>query len=251
MNKEHIKREITNLLDAINEQVAVINSHQHNIPQIELDIVTENLRKLYQSFALLNKYNQMPQAEAKPAKEPSAPSHNVDKAEKEAPSSSLKEEKAKTSEEKSEEIKADASVSEEKSSDATNKKTEAETTKSESPDLFSEAKTMSDKFKNDTKSINEKIAQNIVDRTLASKIKKSPIADLKAAIGINEKFLFINELFGGDLAAYNEAVDKLNAFQSIEEAANLLENLHQKRKWQEDSPAFLMLSELVSRRYMT
>ena len=37
------------------------------------------------------------------------------------------------------------------------------------------------------------------DRSLAAKLQQNPVQDLKAAIGINDKFLFVNELFGGSM----------------------------------------------------
>ena len=45
--------------------------------------------------------------------------------------------------------------------------------------------------------------------------------DLKDAIGINEKFLFINELFDGNLQDYSEALNKLNAFENLQSAENI------------------------------
>lgn len=280
MTKEQIKREIENLQEAVYEQSQIILKHKQQIPQIELDIILDNLRKLYQAYAVLNKLNNTVSeadsvTEEKPDtskgaqqeknQEPFVP--NLPKeAYKETPQESLKDIPAETNteEEKAHQKKAVESTQkdtnkEEKTIETEKKeekpkvaeeKVEQSEDKDTSPDLFSETVTMSDKFKNDTKSINEKIAQSLVDRTLASKIKKSPIADLKAAIGVNEKFRFIGELFDGNFASYNETIDKLNSFNNIEEAAKYLEILLGKYKWKSDMPAFVMLSELIGRRYM-
>jgi len=57
-NKELLKEVISQILEAICEQEAVIKKYKGHIPQIELDLIMENIRKLYENFQFLNKYNQ-------------------------------------------------------------------------------------------------------------------------------------------------------------------------------------------------
>lgn len=45
---------------------------------------------------------------------------------------------------------------------------------------------------------------------ISQKLSESPILDLTKALGLNEKFLFINELFGGDAAKFKAAIDVFN-----------------------------------------
>ncbi|MBE0640698.1 MAG: hypothetical protein IH599_01600, partial [Bacteroidales bacterium] len=49
--------EIAFLLEAIVEQTETIGRHGGKIPQIELDLVKENLRKLYEAYHRLDKDN--------------------------------------------------------------------------------------------------------------------------------------------------------------------------------------------------
>ena len=46
--------------------------------------------------------------------------------------------------------------------------------------------------------------------SIAERMQKSSISNIREAIGINEKFLFINELFNGDLGRYNKILDDIN-----------------------------------------
>ena len=47
-------------------------------------------------------------------------------------------------------------------------------------------------------------------RDMASELRRGePVADLRNAIGINDKFLLIRDLFGGDGEAYEEAIAKM------------------------------------------
>ena len=56
--------------------------------------------------------------------------------------------------------------------------------------------------------------------------------DLKTAISLNDKMIFIKDLFNGYNLAYSEAVEIINRFESFEAADNfLLKNYAQKNNW--------------------
>jgi hypothetical protein len=58
--------------------------------------------------------------------------------------------------------------------------------------------TIGDKFQNNEKNfVNENLGKNKENKDLTSRLQSKPITDLRASIGINEKFLFIKELFKG------------------------------------------------------
>lgn len=45
---------------------------------------------------------------------------------------------------------------------------------------------------------------------ISQKLSEAPIEDLSKALGLNEKFLYINELFGGNAAKFKAAIDVFN-----------------------------------------
>lgn len=47
-------------------------------------------------------------------------------------------------------------------------------------------------------------------------------ADIRQQIGVNDKYLFISELFGNNKEAYEEVISEINTFDSGEEAVNWL-----------------------------
>lgn len=116
-------------------------------------------------------------------------------------------------------------------------------------DLFAST-TLGDKLKNDTPSINDKITSTRKDFSLADSIHLKPIADLKANIGINEKFQFVNDLFEGSTNDYNEAINHLNNCQNSDEALAALLTLRIQHSWEEDDVSFELLRAYVARRYM-
>lgn len=109
--------------------------------------------------------------------------------------------------------------------------------------------TVGEKFKG-SPSLRDKFSANNQDNSVADKLLKNPVSDLKKSIGINEKFAFINELFDGDLNSYSEAIDKLNNGDNYQQAINFLETeLVEKYNWNGESDAFQKLKNLVMRRF--
>lgn len=75
----------------------------------------------------------------------------------------------------------------------------------------------------------------------------TPIADLTKSIGINDKFQFIKELFGGDSDRYTDTIRTLNNFDNVEEAFNYIETIY---NWDKNNDAVKRIVLLVRRRYM-
>lgn len=81
-------------------------------------------------------------------------------------------------------------------------------------------------------------------------LKLKPIDDLKSGIGLNEKFLFIRELFGNDHMAYAEAIEKLNKAHGLAAAEQVLaEDILPKQQWDLETEAALSFLHLIYRRF--
>jgi len=284
-----IREEIKIIIETLEEQYAVINQQSVKIPQIELDIMMANTRKLYERLYDLNKLNSADQKTIITETIPDpitetviAPAENAEvQPEKETVEEEVKEPKieisfeekeeipektpAKTNLEKTKEIvfepedikKEEEPAQEIKSEEIEPPVAEIKPAKSgkkekENVDLFSlnEKETLADKFKETPKSMNDKIASGKPDKTLADKIGKTSISSLKNAIGINDKFLFINELFKGDIQEYNKTIDKLNSYSQLEECTAILDELKAKYKWAEKPDAYQKLEDLLIRKFL-
>ena len=86
------------------------------------------------------------------------------------------------------------------------------------------------------------------DPSIARKMQTQKISSLKQAIGINEKFLFINELFGGDLGNYNHAIEEFDRMQTSEGTLTHLRELKISNQWSDDNEAYLKFKVLVERK---
>jgi len=98
-------------------------------------------------------------------------------------------------------------------------------------------------------SINESFANK--SQTLADKLGKIPIENIITHLGINEKFLFINELFKADSELFKVSLQKINSLSSFEDAKSYLEEiLKQKETWNLKNKTLKKFITLVERRYL-
>jgi len=79
-----------------------------------------------------------------------------------------------------------------------------------------------DRFKEVKGRVSENVKALNPDEDLTSRIQQSPILNLVEAVGINDKFYFIREVFGGNSNTYNEAIMRLNSVSGLKEAEEII-----------------------------
>jgi hypothetical protein len=85
---------------------------------------------------------------------------------------------------------------------------------------------------------------------LADRLQDSPVKDLKKAIGINDRYLYINELFNGNEAMFERTLKTLNSFSILPEAEYWIQReLKLKMGWKEENPQVQQFIQLVKRRF--
>ena len=115
------------------------------------------------------------------------------------------------------------------------------------PDIMTSLQTIADRYKAPDSTLNEMMALSNVT-TVNTAVKQ--IRDLKSSIGINEKFLFINELFKGNMKEYTDTIVMLSDAETLELAHEILRPLKGKYEWREDSSAYLTLIDFLQRRFV-
>ena len=90
-----------------------------------------------------------------------------------------------------------------------------------------------------------------IDKTeLAAVLTESAIKDLKKGIGINDRYVFVNELFRGDEAMYERSIKTINGFRILAEAEYWIEReLKVKVGWDDGKAATQHFYQLVKRRF--
>lgn len=126
----------------------------------------------------------------------------------------------------------------------------------ETPDLFQQPrlngqqrkKELNDLIAEQKPSLNDKLKFEKVE--LGSKLSNTPVQDLHKAIGINDKFQFINELFRGDPNIYERSLKTINECKNLQEAQYWIEReLKIKFGWLDQNPSVQQFYAIVRKRF--
>ena len=217
-----------NTLEAVLENVKEIEklvscfSNYKKIPAIEMDLALEKVRNLYDILLLLNKSCQ--EQESMQASEetdisvelqPGGESIDVEIADKAA---------------------------EEAESGSTEKEEPEEPVRQEDK---AKEKIVSGRFKSESVSIHDSISKLQQYDDLSSQLQTKPISNIADAIGVNDKFTFVKELFDGDTEKYNNTIDILNKVVNFNDAYNYLMGNF---SWDMDSPLVQKILNLIRRK---
>lgn len=100
----------------------------------------------------------------------------------------------------------------------------------------------------ETASLNEKLGK--VQKEISDTLSEGPIKDLRKGIPINDRFLFINELFKGDEVMFDRSIKTINSFSIYPEAEYwMMRELKLKLGWDEKSSVVKQFDQLVKRRF--
>ncbi len=101
---------------------------------------------------------------------------------------------------------------------------------------------------NGSSSLNDKLRSDVSD--LKSALNDTPVRDLRKAIGVNDRYVFINQLFRGDEVMYERSLKTINGFRILPEAEYWMEReLKVKLGWDENRETTRHFYQLVKRRF--
>ena len=97
-------------------------------------------------------------------------------------------------------------------------------------------------------SFNDRLKENRTE--LMHSLKETPIRDLRKGIGINDRFVFISELFRGDEPMYERSIKTINSFNIYPEAEYWMNReLKIKLGWDDTKEIVKHFYQLVKRRF--
>jgi hypothetical protein len=278
MSKSLLQTRIVDKLEVIMTQVDTMNKFGKNIPLIHLDILKSNIRMLYEQICELERAHMQLSGVKKPAgilfNEEEQPV--VSKADEDRIVFEAREKISKLVESIHEDVanEYDPGIKLDFTAEIAAKPAAIDTpvskieelpllqveaafekpvveekpaTPNPIPDIFSSLQTIADRYKTPDSSLNEAMAISNV-YTVNTAVKQ--IRDLKSAIGINEKFLFINELFKGNMKEYTDTIVMLSDAETLKSAHEILVPLKAKYEWREDSAAYVTLVDFLQRRFV-
>jgi len=214
MDKNKIRKEIAELINSIKQHSDDIGDKKH-IPQLELELILKKIASLYEKSIVFNYLNSQKSIENEIAKliEPVV---NIEE-------------------------KIMLEISKSKEEPVIQKKAEAE--------IQEISTTIIEEPKEELKTIEGPVQQANTNTKPTVNIQKPSIADIKSAIGINDRFQFSNELFQGNMQEYEIGIQQLNSSENIDSAMVYFNSLKKLYNWDMKNETVIRLLELVERRY--
>ncbi len=109
-----------------------------------------------------------------------------------------------------------------------------------------ESAIIADKFSHLSARFNEQLGSGRTSEDMSELIKSKPLTNLAEAIGINDKFLFIREIFNGNKEIYSQAITRLDHTGSLPEARELIMGY---KGDDEENEAVKQLLDIVKRKF--
>ena len=278
MDKKKKKEKIIHDIEVLEDIIVRLNTEK-DIPEIEIDIVLDKLRNLYEEFLLLKKAGKQESnanievekivEEEKPVEEIRV-IEKVQAVEKEVIVEKIEpvEETKVVEEVEIPEVKEEIPVVERPEPVAFEKVIPEEKKSEKKVERFLLEDELTDELlpKKETKkkltteenlareinqngkiSLNEKILAQNPKTDINEGIVKTPLKDIRDGIGLNDRFTYIKELFNGDVNKFNETLVNINGSRNKPEAYSFIKNNFD---WKNEDPTYKDFSELVERRFL-
>ena len=124
------------------------------------------------------------------------------------------------------------------------------TVKNEEPHVTkkkSDARTIiADTFSDRPGCLNEQLTSSREDENLSEIKKIKPITNLSDAVGVNDRFLFIREIFNGDPKLFGQAIKRLDNAADLSDAKKILNDYTSEST---ENTALKQLLELIKRKF--
>jgi len=233
MDKETIHKQIEILIETIIEQHDSLKAHPDYIAQIDMDLFLENIRDLYEFSIVLDKMNTKDRKLILGAETVGeSPKIKVEEKKNNVALNIIEERKEAFSEVNDTSELNVGNYQPPKQKPAPKEK---KNNKIAAGDLFE-----------DGVAIVEEIKLKQTKKNTAKEIH----TDLIKAIGINEKFLIMNELFDGSLEDYNTTINQLNNCRDAAEAEQqIFLEIQPKYSWDMNSEPVKLLQDLINKRF--
>ena len=102
----------------------------------------------------------------------------------------------------------------------------------------------------ESKKLEAKEVKENGQNSVSDKFSQTPIASLKDAFSLNDRYLFANELFNKDMTLFNEAIKTLDACENEVIAMGKLNEFGATYDWDLENEHLLMLQNKVQRRFL-
>lgn len=105
-------------------------------------------------------------------------------------------------------------------------------------------------YKEDIKTLNQRYEEKEKAKTVAAALETKSLSNLKNNININQRYMFVNDLFDGNDKDYEVAMDQVEACDSFDSSVELLvQNYSRKYTWDMNSDEVKELLKVIFKRF--
>jgi hypothetical protein len=109
-----------------------------------------------------------------------------------------------------------------------------------------ESSIIADRFISPHESVNERLGTKREDDEYSDIIKSKPVTTLSDAIGVNDKFLFIREIFDGNPESFEQAISRLDNAENLSAAKEIIKSYTEDNK---ETAVIRHLLDMVKRKF--
>ena len=110
--------------------------------------------------------------------------------------------------------------------------------------------TVNEKFTEEKHTINEKFENNQPKSSIAEVHETEKISEIQKNISVNQRYMFLNDLFNGDSSEYSNALEAVEKSNSFDESVELLvQNYSKKYEWDMNSDEVKELLKVIFKRF--
>lgn len=220
-------------LERIKNLISQYENLSH-IPDIERDLVLSTIREIYSDLLKIpgNKpemriQTDVPASKPVPTGSESISNERVEFIEEDVPSKPKKSDKLLTTD--------------------IHTKKEASHVKKPEEKKKAKTETIGDKLQGERQFVYETLAEKASQQNISSKLQSKPISNINSAIGINDKFKLMRDLFNEDTESYTKAINKLDACNNFNEAFTYISTNF---NWDMEDDSVQFILDLVRRKFI-
>ena len=220
-----------NVLAALEKIKQLISRYENisEIPEIERDILLSAIRDMYSGLLLMPPVKQAPTIRTDV---PSPyPAEIAEPVKSRSPEGAVPAEKVEFQDEDHQPKSKRETIPPRKSSDKKKARTEI----------------LVDKLKGEKQFVYETLAEKAVKQNISSQLQSKPISSISSAIGINDKFKLMRDLFNEDSEAYSKTLSKLDSCNDFNEAFNFITTSF---NWDMEDESVQFILDLVRRKFI-
>lgn len=119
----------------------------------------------------------------------------------------------------------------------------------EKQEIKPNSQTIGENIRDEKVLVNDKLMDAGNDNTIAGKLQRKSLKDIKSAIGINDKILIIKEIFNGNADKYSEFINLINNAHTKDEAIRILADYQSENNWDTELGSYQFVVNIINRKF--